>query len=495
MSLQSWLIDVLIYAILFFGVAFIVLQYINKKGHSKLKVVKTSIVSTFVFCVAVFLFGLQYKVVFPQPAKLVPMNIYIHRDNAKLFPTCDLEFVIENVNNFPISIELKTIRFFDSYACDFGEAEQVIKNIPSKTKNRYTISFNTELLDSVLKTPQEASSAEFTIIYFETGTKTLDSVSLTDKDVVKCTYRQNPLFSSHEEALEFGTNGLAFIVSYTDSEGKSGNRDSSSWSYFDNSTYREINLAWSASKIRKEGQYSFSFNKKIYRRRYGGLYIGILDEDKENWEANPNPFERIKSAGDYAAKELTGLELAYDLSLPKEFIHYTFDEKDKREEFQLLQENASANIIFVYEDHYGVESWVTNLRDKGYHAGLKGETFENFFRNIIFQSTDSAKTDDLINEINFNVHNINETLKSDGFILFAPTILENTFINRIIQDVVKTTSKSKYTRLNFHAHQYKSIFDEAPFVPPVIVVINFEPRTRERPIDSIHVSGFKYSNN
>lgn len=421
---------------------------------------------------------------------VMPKALFIYHDESSKFPACQLDLIVENSSSKPVSIEIRRIRLFkNEILCEFPEAELIIEPVLPGSRQKKSVNFRHEVLQQALKVPQHSSTALIEIVYKDFSTDRTDSVRLTDRDIIKCTYWQAPIFESEEEAFETGAlfNEIEAKIYFTTPSGEKGQEKQSMLVYTDELGQKDINFRRIAQNIFEKHKLRIGYYLPALRRRYGGIYIGTLASDSTKQTPQVHPFDILGTADDYEMKELIGLTIDQDFSKIREFIHFTFDKFYDNSAFRLHQENANFYLLLIHEQTDNINHWITEFRNKGYRVGNKSSNLLNVLQNLVFKLPPIEKASQLADQLNNRIDSLNYIVRTDGYFVLFPSQLDSTITTRVTEDISSITGKESLLKLVFDMRPIQTQFIEAPFVTPVLVVLNFAENTLNKHFDSIKV--------
>lgn len=428
----------------------------------------------------------------PPKLELSMSKLYIYRTDHKNFPCCELNIVAYNHSNIKtMTVELKHLRLFHSNALYyFKKGEGKIRVEPEDIQTLNMV-IRDKAFEYALKIPQDSISAMVELSYKNLSSSSIDTLILSDDDVLKCTYLQRPIFSSENEALDIGAIEMSTEIFFTDTLTTEHGKISLMKTYTNQTGLVDFNMKKFARPIfQKEfDKVGWDFYAPAFRRKYGGYYLGYLASDTQLVESFLYANNVFGNIGDYDEYNLVGTKLDEDFANIKEFILYTFypDTTAFNMSFRLLYENCKYFILLIYENSNGIDSLKSHLRDIGYRVSSVSTGRFGMLKDILFKITPEEKIPSLAKKLNSHLDSLNYVTKNNGFLIFFPAPLDSKEIAKITEDIAKMTNKSHSYSMSFDCRPYPSILLEAPFSTPAVVFLNFSRQTMDTKLDSMKV--------
>jgi hypothetical protein len=428
--------------------------------------------------------------IFWRPRLEVTLNkCFIYRKGYSSFPSCELDIVAYNPSSrTKMTAELESLRLFrEDIVYHFPRGQQVIRVEPKDIATKQ-ITTSDKVFESALKIPQDSMSCTIGLRYKNLTTNSEETISLTDKDVIKCTYWQMPIFNSESEALKLGTTRLDISAEVFFSNrltGKHGKIQPTIETFTNDAGLSDFNQKELVRHIFKKKDFALAIYLPALRRKYGGFYYGFLASDTVSSRSDVFPYDILGGLGDLEEYNLLGTTLGQDFGNVTEFIHYFFDPAKRNESFGLFYENCRYFVLLVYEEPQGIRSFASLLRNKGYRVGAISTNRFGAFEDILSKIVPVEKTGGLEEKLNAYKDSLNNTIRNNGFFTFFPAPLDPKTRIRINNDIGGIISKSNSLAISFDCRPFQTIFEEAPFSVPVLVFLNFTRETRGVTIDSI----------
>jgi len=427
----------------------------------------------------------------PPKLELTLNKCFIYRTDLDNFPVCELDIVAYNPSNQKITVELEKLRLFrEDIDYHFSRGQAIIRVEPKGLITEHIV-VKDKVFESALKIPQDSISAVIALSYKNLTTHSTEILTLSDKDVIKCTYWQRPIFNSEKEVDDVGARvwEISPEVFFTDTlTGKHGKI--SAKAITNETGLLDFNQKEFEKWIRQKKKISWLPYTPAFRRKYGGIYLGFLASNTRFSKRTFFPFSPdsiFRNIGDYEEYNLLGTTLNQDFSNVIEFIHYTFDPAKRNESFRLQYENCRYFVLLVYGESQGVDSLTSWLKNKGYRVGSVSTNRFGVFEDILSRITPIEKMAGLEKKLNFCIDSLNCAIRNNGFFTFYPIPLDSTTITRINNDIADVTGKSHSVAVSFDCRPFRSILSEAPFSTPVLVFLNFTKETMGVTLDSIKV--------
>jgi hypothetical protein len=430
------------------------------------------------------------ELLYPPKLELTLNTCFIYRTDLANFPVCELDIVAYNPSDQKITVELEKLTLFREDIDYYFSRGQAIIGVEPKSPIKEHIDVKDKVFESALKIPQDSISAVIALSYKNLKTHSTETLTLSDKDVIKCTYWQRPIFNSEKEAFDIGAAVLDISseVFFTDpSTGKQGIRHPKIKAITNQTGLLDFNEKEFAKWIFQKKKMSWLSYIPAFRRKYGGIYLGFLASDTGCSKPTLFPYSIFSNIGDYEEYNLLGTTLDQDFSNVIEFIHYTFDPAKRNESFRLMYENCRYFVLLVYEEPQGVDSLSSHLKNKGYRVGSVSTNRFGVFEDILSKITPIEKGDGLEEKLNLYIDSLNYAIRNNGFFAFYPIPLDSATITRINNDIVDMTGKSHSVAVSFDCHPLQSPLVEALFSTPVLVFLNFTKQTMGVTLDSIKV--------
>jgi len=425
----------------------------------------------------------------PPKLELSLTKCIIYRTNYHDFPFCEIDIVINNPSGESLTAELKEMRlFWDSIVHQFAAGQEIIKVGPKDSFVKH-VEFQDKVLDLALKIPQDSTTAMIKLIYEYVGRNSRDSLTLTDDDVIKCTYWQYPVFDSEAEAVAMGATvlGIGGPVYFSDTVTGEQGRIRLDLKVFTNPNgLSDFDMSQFVARLFAKDP-SFGYYLPAFRRRYGGIYLGYLASDANDFEITLFARDLFGNIGDYDEHHLLGTTFEQDFSNVTEFVHYAFDPAKGDESFRLYQENCKYFILLVYEEPQGIDSLAERLKAKGYRVGCASGSRFGMFHEALTLLTPVEKQTRLAEEFNTHLDSLNFVIHNDGFFVFFLVVLDLKGTDRIVTDVKQVTDKPHSVALSFDCRPFKSRLIQAPFSTPVLVFLNFSNKTMDMTVESVRV--------
>ena len=425
----------------------------------------------------------------PPKLELSLTKCIIYRTSFDDFPICEMDIVIKNPSDKSLTVELKELRLFqESIACRFAAGQEIIK-VGAKDLSVKHVQFRDKVLDLALKVPQDSATAMIELIYEYVATNSRETVTLTDNDVIKCTYWQTPVFDSDSEAVAMGAKVVRIVgpVDFADTLTGEQGRIRLDLKVFTNPNgLSDFDMSQFVARLFAKDP-SFGYYLPAFRRRYGGIYLGYLASDANDFEKTLFPCDLFGNIGDYDEHHLLGTTFEQDFSNVTEFVHYAFDPAKGDESFRLYQENCKYFILLVYEEPQGIDSLAERLKAKGYRVGCASGSRFGMFHEALTLLTPVEKQTGLAEEFNTHLDSLNFVIHNDGFFVFFPVVLDLKGTDRIVTDVKQVTGKPHSVALSFDCRPFKSRLIQAPFSTPVLVFLNFSDKTMDMTVESVRV--------
>ena len=434
--------------------------------------------------------GFAKNLIFPTKLELAFTKFIIYRTESDQFPTCDMDIVARSNSNENLTVELKELRFFGrDIIYRFGAGQQVIKTQGVDVFSKH-ITFRDKVLDDALKVPQDSNTAILELKYQYVGAKSTATLKLTDKDVIKCTYWQSPVFNSDIEAAGFGA--IPFSIAgrvywHTDKpHRKKGSWDPNIKVFINQYGLYDFDMTEFGGRIISK-DFSLSYYPPAFKRKYGGVYLGFLASDSAEFERATFPHQLFGNLRDYDEYNLTGSTFDQDFSKVKEFIYYDFDPARRQKLFEICYENSKYYILLVYEKPEGIRPLAQNLAAKGYRVGSVSANFFGGLAEVMTLITPEEKLPSLAERFNAYVDSLNSVINNDGVFVFFPVALDAKTINRITSDIRQLTGKERSVAFDFDCRPFKSRLPNAPFSTPALTFLNFSQTTMNAKLDSLGV--------
>jgi hypothetical protein len=425
----------------------------------------------------------------PAKLELSLTKCFIYRTEFEDFPTCELDIIINNPSTKTITAKLKELRLFrDNILYRFTAHEGIIKAEP-EDQFVQQVKFGDKVLDIALKVPQDSAAAVVELLFEYVATNRSDTLKLDDDDVIKCTYWQTPIFNSETEALSVGASvvGIRGPVHFLDTlTGKQGEFRLDIKAFRDRQGVVDFDFSAFVRRLFAK-DISWDYYEPAFRRKYGGVYLGVLASDAREADLLASPHDLFGGLGRYDEYRLLGTTLQEDLSKTVEFIHYIFDPAKRNQVFELSQENSRFFLLLAYEDKDGIGVIIDSLTSYGYRAaGISTKRF-GALEHVLCQITADEKIVGLAQTFNNNVDSLNFVISRNGFFVFVPVALDWERTHNIATDVARITNKPHFFALSFDCRPFKSPLPPAPFATPVLVFLNFSAETEGVRVKSIEV--------
>ena len=453
-------------------------------------IVVTVLVTDVTHDVRSWIWGFAKNLIFPTKLELAFTKFIIYRTESDQFPTCDMDIVVRSHSNENLTAELRELRFFGrDMVYRFGAGQQVIKTQGVDVFSKH-ITFQDKVLDDALKIPQDSNTAILELKYQYVGAKSTATLKLTNRDVMKCTYWQNPMFNSDTEAAGFGAIPFGIIGRiywHTDkAHRKKGSTDLNIKGFTDQYGLYDFDMTEFGRRIMSK-DFSWSYYLPAFKRKYGGIYFGFLASDSGKFERTKFPHQLFGNLKDYDEYNLTGSSFDQDFSRVKEFIYYDFDPARRQELFEICYENSKYYILLVYEKPEGIRPLAQNLTAKGYRVGSASANFFGGLAEVMTLITPKEKLPSLAERFKTHVDSLNSVMSNDGVFVFFPVELDAKTINRITSDIRQLTGKERLVAFAFDCRPFKSRLPNAPFSTPVLTFLNFSETTMDAKLDSVGV--------
>ncbi|MGB8657902.1 MAG: hypothetical protein WCE90_08985 [Candidatus Zixiibacteriota bacterium] len=463
----------------------------EKKNPITLPVLIIIIVTAIITLIINSLFPSVWRIVkdhfWPPRLQFSLTKCIIYRTDSQHFPICEMDIAANNPSTRSLTVHLKLLRFFrDDIVYRFPAEEG---NIRVEPKDRLVIplQFKDRVLDLALKVPQDSSTAVIKLTWEYVERESIDSLVISDVNVSKCTYWQRPVFDSEAEASNFGASvlGVRGPVYYLDTlTGKQGKVRLDIKVFTNQSGLLDFDMEGFITRLFAK-DVSWDCYLPALRRRYGGIYMGLLASDTGDAEQTLSPHHLFNDIGDYGEFDLTGTTFEEDFSNISEFIYYTFDPARDQPLFRVYYENSKYFVLLVYEQPQAVDTMITRLTTKGYRVGAASTRRFGFFQDILTSITPTEKLRSLAEKLNTYVDSLNLVTNTDGAFVLFPVPLDSERTSRITRDIIQATGKSHSVTFCFDCRPFKSHLLPAPFSTPVLVFLNFSDDSLHQKVHSI----------
>lgn len=411
----------------------------------------------------------------------------IYRTDLEHFPICEMDIAANNPSTRSITVHLRLLRFFrNDIVYRFPAGEGILRVEPKDLLVKH-LQFKDRVLDLALKVPQDSSTAMIKLTWEYVERNSTDSLVISDVDVSKCTYWQNPVFDSQAEAANVGASllGVRGPLYFLDTlTGEKGQVRLDTKVFTNQSGLLDFDMAGFMTRLFAK-DISWAGYLPAFRRRYGGIYLGLLASDTGDVELTLSPHHLFNDIGDYDEYDLTGTTFEEDFSNISEFIYYTFDPAGGQQLFRICHENSKYFVLIVYEQPQAVDTMLIRLTTKGYRVGAASTRRFGLLQDILISITPTEKLRSLAEKLNTYVDSLNILTNTDGAFVLFPVPLDSERTSRITRDIIQATGKSHSVAFRFDCRPFKSRLLPAPFSTPVLVFLNFSDDSLHQKVRSI----------
>jgi hypothetical protein len=441
-----------------------------------------AIISTVITLIAfrnIILLPIWY-LIFPPTVKLGISELIIYRPIDNDLPTCEFDLIVNKLPEEDIGIALDDISLFRrGIIHKFLKSHEVFQIGPNKPIFKRLI-FKDNILDSALKITPKASSMRIVLTYSYMNNNRIDSLVITDKDLVKCTYWLRPTFESKQEAFDFESD--AFIATVFTDKGPFKYT-----TFVDSNFINDFDMQRFIIDAYQKHKINYDIYLPAFKRRYGGSYGGLLAQDTIKAYGFNSPYGAFCEINQYKLIDLFGMLIDEDFCKIQEFIHLSLDVDKNDEVYSIYQINKQYYIEISCERPNHISDYAHNLQALGYRVGLDSNGFYGEFQKSIGFLPPFNKYESLIRILNSKVDSINENAKNNGCLIFIPVILDSTSEKGIVRDIMQSTNKNYNFIFRYDCTPFRTQLLAASFATPIFVITDFVDSTRMAVIDSFTI--------
>ena len=422
----------------------------------------------------------------PKAVKVTVKDCIIYRIDDDGYPSLQIDIIVENEYSDEKTVNLRSVAFFKSpihYVFDEGTASYTIDG---KSTNSHKIKFKDRIFDDILSVPPKAQNFKLVLEYDVQG-KQKNVYIIEDSVLKKCTYWLSPVFESIEQTdqndlIEIGITKEVKPSTKADWEIE---KIPLFFTTVENKEYINFRKLF---KSFLQSSYIDFVQMAAFKKKYGGVYYGILRNDAQKYGAKIYPKDKLYGLNDYEEYHILGINLPYDnFSRVKEFMHFSFDPKIPDKIFRAYAENSKYCVHLLHGTNDGINQLDSNLSSQGFITNLVNTSFNTFFEETL-KLPSQERLKELVNELNQHMYvttkvvdsveyieccSLNDAIFANGVLVFWPGKPDTTVTERVLDGIRGIYKNRPICAINFDCTPLNSFNENAPFAKPILVFLNY----------------------
>ena len=407
----------------------------------------------------------------PPHVEIAPVHLSIARFTNSGLVKCVVSLAVRNPHQRKLNLEFNEIELFNSrYVHHFNRAEHDWE-VEALDRELVELEWSDENLSSLLKLPQDEGIKPLKVYYSITGWHE-DTLTETvgEKEVVKCTFWQRPVFSRGEAYGQFELSqiDLEMVRFLTDTETGAKGIDTVAMPSI---MVRPVDVVeMSAWKVNyKSGEMLAGVDNRIFRRRYGGMYWGIYDDDTANIQLLLGPREFFSSERGRVMRESFTTFGKYGLDTSDEFIHYSSDPSLFDSAFYNYEKNAPMVVILVYESAE-VSRMKNTLEGRGFRVESVQGRLSVLWEKVANTFSSPKKRLELERRFESHIESYNEIVTRNGVFIWWPNAENYPDIGRVEREIEDAAGRAECHLFSCDVRPFSAPLD-APFSSPVFAFV------------------------